>query len=82
MAKSITTSIRLDPDLRDQLEHASHVLHRGKNWIIIKALQDYLLNVGTLELAKEARRQSVLAAQLDQEVEGLWEQNQDVSGWE
>lgn len=37
-----TTSIRLPDELRQELEKASHNLHRGKNWIIIQALQAYL----------------------------------------
>jgi predicted DNA-binding protein len=83
MAKGVTTSIRLDPDLRDQLEHASQVMHRGKNWIIIHALQKFLSDIETLELAKEAKRQSLLAARADkaQEQEDDWEDMGDTSGW-
>ena len=38
MAHSITTSVRLSPELRDQLDTAAHTLHRGKNWIILPSL--------------------------------------------
>ncbi|HJD65554.1 MAG TPA: ribbon-helix-helix domain-containing protein [Rickettsia endosymbiont of Bembidion nr. Transversale] len=34
MAKSITTSIRLELSLNKKLEKAAHDLHRGKNWLI------------------------------------------------
>jgi predicted DNA-binding protein len=41
MQHGITTSIRLSPELRNQLEEAASSLHRGKNWIITKALEDF-----------------------------------------
>ena len=81
MARGTTTSIRLDPDLRDQLEHASQVMHRGKNWIINHALQQYLSEVETVELAKEAQRQSLLARRSDEKQEEDWEDLGDTSGW-
>ena len=78
MAKSTTTSVRLPSQLVDQLEHASSSLHRGKNWIIVKALETYLghLNQQTLQL--EAKRQSLLAAKEDQV---SWDDEADTSGW-
>jgi predicted DNA-binding protein len=81
MAKGVTTSIRLESDLRDQLEHASQVLHRGKNWIIQQALQKYLAEMDFADLAKEARRQSLIAcrAARDESWEDL---EDDVEGWE
>lgn len=81
MAQSVTTSIRLDPNLRDQLEHASHVMHRGKNWIIVQALQKFLAEIETLELRKEAKRQSLIAKKEDKRFEDDWENAGDTSGW-
>lgn len=81
MARGITTSIRLDPDLRDQLEHAAQVMHRGKNWIIIHALQHYLSEIETVKLAKEAKRQSLLATRSDKKQDESWEDLQDTTGW-
>lgn len=59
MARSMTTSIRLPPELKDQLDRASSVLHRGKNLIIVQALQDYLGKIEDRSLVKEAQRQSM-----------------------
>ncbi len=81
MARGITTSVRLDPDLRDQLEHASHVMRRGKSWIINHALQKYLAEIETVALAKEAQRQSLLANRIDKKVSDDWEDLQDTTGW-
>ncbi len=81
MARSETTSIRLSPHLRQQLEQASHLLHRGKNWIITQALEEYINQVLNLKLVEEARKQSLHASQADQLEEGGWEDEMDDSGW-
>lgn len=77
----ITTSIRLTPQVRRQLEQASHTLHRGKNWIINHALEMYLKKLSYQLLAEEARRQSLLASKVTKE-QDAWEENSDQTGWE
>lgn len=79
---SITTSIRLTPKLREELEQAAHSLHRGKNWIITQALEDYLSKLSHTELKKEARRQSLLASKVEtSSEEEWWQDNADTSSW-
>jgi len=75
MAKSITTSFRLPPELKEQLEHAAQAMHRGKNWIIIQALQSYLAQLDNQLLAKEAKRQSRLASRQHSAEDDDWEAN-------
>ncbi len=84
MSHSVTTSIRLAADLRLQLDHAAQRLHRGKNWIVSQALQEYLAKLGESKLVNEAQRQSLLAKQADEANEDIkiWEDNQDDSGWQ
>lgn len=83
MTRAITTSIRLTPALRAALEKASHDLHRGKNWIIVHALEAYLEKMKYKMLEEEARRQSLLAAKEDDAEEmQFWEENSDTTGWE
>ena len=83
MSQSITTSVRLSPEMRDQLETAASTLHRRKNWIIVHALEMYLKKIHFDDLAAEARRQSLLAAKEDNAKEmQLWEDNTDITGWE
>ncbi len=82
MSHGVTTSIRLEPKLRGQLDSVCHVLHRGKNWVIAKALEEYLSRFNGNNLAEEARRQSLLAAKADKKIEtDMWEDNTDTSGW-
>lgn len=82
MHKGITTSIRLTPELRQQLDYLSHSLHKGKNWIIIQALQEFINKNHYILLAEEAKRQSLLASQYEtNEDEEMWEDNIDTTGW-
>jgi predicted transcriptional regulator len=81
MAHLITTSIRLPPDLRERLEQAAHTLHRGKNWLIIKALEEFLGKLGQNALLEEAQRQSLLASQNEHEENEDWHRNNDTTGW-
>lgn len=81
MIHSVTTSIRLPPKMRSELEKASHKLHRGKNWIIIQALEAYLSSINQVALAEEARRQSLLASQAEDEASRHWEDDTDTTGW-
>ena len=83
MNRSVTTSVRLTADLRLQLDHAAHRLHRGRNWIVSQALLEYLAKLGESKLVAEAQRQSLIASKADKanEESSLWEDNQDDSGW-
>lgn len=81
MIQGITTSIRLPIKLREKLDKVSHALHRGKNWIITKALEEYLSKLNQSNLVEEARRQSILASRKDKKKDHSWENNADTSGW-
>ena len=85
MTRSRTTSIRLSPELRAELERAAHQLHRGKNWIIVHALQAYLAKLQFDLLADEARRQSLLVSKMskaEREEAEDWEDLTDTADWE
>lgn len=79
MTQSVTTSIRLPTKLREQLENAAYTLHHGKNWIIVQALEEYLGKLNQKKLIADARKQSLLASQ--KEEDDAWESNTDTSGW-
>lgn len=79
MSRSITTSVRLPPELKNQLEQAAHAMHRGKNWIVVQALQDYLAKLDDRYLAREARRQSILASKQSPPEEVDWEESIDIN---
>ena len=77
---STTTSIRLPDDLRSQLDAAAESLHRGKNWVIVQALREYLARMQRDALAQEARRQSLKVAEITGE-EHEWMDSMDDTGW-
>ena len=78
MSQSITTSIRLSPKLRRSLELKAKQEKRGKNWIISRALEDYLEHDAHSGLEAEARRQSQIAAQQDSDD---WSADADLDQW-
>jgi len=78
MSESITTSIRLTPKLRRALESKAKKEKRGKNWIISRALEDYLQQDGLTDLEAEAKRQSLIAAQ---QHEDDWSEDADLAQW-
>lgn len=78
---SITTSVRIEEKLAQRLERAAARLSRGKNWIVTKALEEYLAKVNQDDLAAEARRQSALVARAERrkKPDSFWDE--DVPGW-
>lgn len=79
--KSVTTSVRLQTNLATRLERAASRLSRGKNWIISKALEEYLAKVNQEGLAEEARRQSRMAARIERrrKPDEFWQE--DIPEW-
>jgi len=83
MARTSTTSIRLDETLASRLDDAAAKLHRRKNGIIVRAIEEYLERHTDDLLRDEARRQSLLASryQADAETDD-WETAHDQSDWQ
>ena len=78
MSGSITTSIRLSPKLRRALELKAKKEKRGKNWIISRALENYLEHDAQFDLAAEARLQSQIAAEQESDD---WATDADLDQW-
>lgn len=77
--KGQITSVRLTPQLRQQLDYLSHSLHKGKNWIIVQALQEFIQRSNYSVFVKEAQRQSLLA-RVAEDQQQVWQDNTDISG--
>jgi predicted transcriptional regulator len=67
--------------LRARLEEAAEQLQRGKNRIIIEALEEFLDKVSRQRFLDEARRQSLLASADSSADEDVWLEHADTSGW-
>lgn len=48
-------------------------MNKGKNWIINRALEEYLERHNKTHLRQEAKRQSLLASRKRWKDEGVWE---------
>ena len=59
---SSTSSFRIPDELRLRLEETAGRLKRGKNWIINRAIEEYLDRHSRTRLREEGRRQSLLAS--------------------
>lgn len=83
MGQTCTTSIRLDKSLAHRLDDAAARLHRRKNGIIVRAIEEYLEKHSDTLLQEEARKQSLLVSSQDGVNEDeLWESAHDNSGWQ
>ncbi len=81
MAASVTTSIRLSPELRRELERKARSTKRGKNWVVKEALEQYLLGSSHDTLREAARQQSERASQRTL-ADAVWgERGGDADGW-
>ena len=68
-----TSSFRISDKLRLRLEDAARRMNKGKNWIINRALDEYLERHNRAGLREEARRQSLLASRKRWKDDALWE---------
>jgi hypothetical protein len=71
----------MSSELQDRLEQEARRLKRGKNSIIIDALEEYLAKLNRSEFLEEARRQSILASTSRSEDEDVWLEHADTTGW-
>lgn len=79
--KSSTSSFRISEDLRIRLERTARHMGRGKNWLINRALEEYLNKAGGEALAAEAQRQSLTASGVTTKDEEFWQKQGDTAGW-
>jgi len=74
---SATTSIRLRPDLRQQLERAAQRAGLGRNTLVVQALRKFLQPDFQASLSKKARRQSLAASKHEPD----WERVAELDPW-
>ena len=60
-------------DLKIRVELMAARLNKGKNWVITRALEEYVERHSRDWLKEEARRQSLLAGERRWKDEELWE---------
>ena len=72
---SSTSSFRISEELRHRLEITARSVNKGKNWVLTRALEEYLDRHSQVGLRAEARRQSQLASKSQGKDEALWEKS-------
>jgi predicted transcriptional regulator len=70
---SSTSSFRIPDELKARLEQAAEQMKKGKNWIINRALEEYLERHSPEAFRAEARRQSLAASRHKWKDEEFWE---------
>ena len=74
---SSTSSFRISDELRARLEKTAKRLNKGKNWILNRALEEYLERHSRERFLEEARRQSLEASRREWKGEAFWEKLSD-----
>lgn len=69
---SQTSSIRLSAVLARQLNGTARRIKKSKNWIICKAIEEYLTKIDEAALAEEVRRESQRIADHETDDERAW----------
>ena len=75
--RSTTTSLKLDPELRERLRRLAEARRRSPHWVMREAIAEYLAR----EEAREALRQDALAAWAAYEADGLHATEEEVDAW-
>ncbi len=71
MSMSTTITVKLDNEVKEKLDELSQQIHRPKNWIINKALTEYIDRNNLARVVEKARQHCLLANQQD---ESDWDQ--------
>jgi ribosomal protein S21 len=67
--------------LRERFDQAVRRLKRGTNFLITRALREFLEKLNRGKFLEEARRQSTLASTSSNEDEDVWLGHADATGW-
>jgi predicted transcriptional regulator len=78
--KSISTSIRIKPHLRQELQSLSAHSGQGMNRIMEQALEEYLKRYQKTLLIDEAMKDIVFLRK-DKDEDTFWDQAYDDTGW-
>jgi predicted transcriptional regulator len=73
----MATSVKLDDDLKQRIQHLADVRHRTPHWIMREAIRDYVER----EEAKESFKQEALASWKAYQETGRHLTGQEVRDW-
>lgn len=73
----MATSVKLDEELKDRIQHLADLRHRSAHWIMCEAIRDY---VGREE-ARESFKQEALASWIAYQETGQHLTGKEVHDW-
>ena len=73
----MATSVKLDDDLKNRIQHLANLRHRSAHWIMCEAIRDYVER----EEAKEGFKQEALASWKAYQETGRHLTAQEVRDW-
>ena len=77
MAASVTTSLKLDPELKARVQRLAELRRRSAHWVLREAVAQYLAR----EEEREHSRQKALASWDDFNRTGLHVTGEEVDAW-
>jgi predicted transcriptional regulator len=73
----MATSVKLDDDMKNRIQHLAEARHRSTHWIMREAIRDYVER----EEAKENFKQEALSSWKNYQESGRHLTNQEVQNW-
>lgn len=70
-------SVKLDPEMRDRIEHLAEIRSRTAHWIMREAIRQYVVR----EEKREAFRDATFKAWEEFETTGLYASGKEVEAW-
>lgn len=77
MAQSPTTSLKLDPEIKERVQRLAEAKRRSSHWVMREAIEEYV----TREEARERLRRDLVAAWEEYEATGLHVTGEEANGW-
>jgi predicted transcriptional regulator len=74
---AMATSVKLDDNLKDRIQHLADLRHRSAHWIMREAIRDYVER----EEARESFKQEALASWTVYQETGRHLTNREVRDW-
>ena len=73
----MATSLKLDNELKNRIQHLAHIRNRSAHWIMLEAIRDFVER----EEARESFKQEALASWTAYQETGLHLSGQEVQNW-
>jgi predicted transcriptional regulator len=77
MAQAPTTSLKLDPEIKERVQRLAEAKRRSSHWVMREAIEEYV----TREEEREKLRQEILTAWEEYQATGLHVTGEEANAW-